>query len=178
MVLYLFIEALWFILPAYAANGMAPLFKGMHTIDGGRKFRGKPLLGPGKTWEGLFFGCLIATFVGFLQMAALPGLPFDLSPVPLLIVNMNPLIGFVIGLGAMLGDILGSFIKRRIDLKRGKPAPVLDQIDFLFGAFLLPLALISTIRVEWFILMVILTPVFHLLANGVGYALKMSDSWY
>jgi CDP-2,3-bis-(O-geranylgeranyl)-sn-glycerol synthase len=178
MVLYLFVEAFWFILPAYAANGMAPLFKGTHPIDGGRKFRGKEIFGPGKTWEGLFFGSLIAMFIGFIQMAALPGLPFNISPVPLFIVGMTPLIGLFIGLGAMLGDLLGSFIKRRINLSRGRPAPVLDQTDFLFGAFLLPLLLLTPIKWQWFLLMFILTPLFHLLANAVGYVLKLNDSWY
>ena len=45
-----------------------------------------------------------------------------------------PLIGFLLGFGALLGDALGSFIKRRMGIGRGKPAPILDQIDFLIVA--------------------------------------------
>jgi len=177
MVLYIFIEALWLILPAYAANGMAPLFKGTHPLDGGRLLRDKPLFGPGKTWEGFFFGCVIATFIGFLQMSVMSNLPFATSPVPLLIVGMSPLLGFLLGFGAMFGDLVGSFIKRRIGMPRGAPVPVLDQVDFLLGAFVFALIL-SPIRWEWVILMLILTPIFHLIANSVGYAIGLSKTWY
>ena len=177
MVLYLFIEAFWLILPAYAGNSMAPLFKGTHPIDGGRKFRGRPLFGPGKTWEGFVFGCIIATFIGFLQMAVMPNIPFATSPVPLLIVTMTPLLGFLLGFGAMFGDLVGSFIKRRMGIARGTPVPLLDQVDFLLGAFVFALILVP-IRWQWILLMLILTPIFHLLANSVGYVLKLSKTWY
>ena len=177
MVLYLLIEAIWFILPAYAANGMAPIFRGTHPMDGGRKFRGRSLFGPGKTWEGFFFGCIVAAFVGFIQMAAFQGMPFATSPVPILIVIMTPLLGLLLGFGAMFGDLVGSFIKRRTGIPRGRPVPLLDQIDFLLGAFLFGLIL-APVRWQWILILLILTPVIHLIANSIGYVLKLSKTWY
>ena len=177
MVLYLFVEALWFILPAYAANGLATLPKGSHPIDRGKTFRDRPLFGPGKTWEGLIFGCIVAAFVGFVQMAAMPNLPFGISPVPLMIVDMTPLLGLLLGLGAMAGDIAGSFAKRRLGIPKGNAAPILDQTDFLFGAFLFAVFLVP-LKWQWFLLLFVITPVLHLIANIIAYVLGIKNRWY
>ena len=121
------IEAFWLILPAYAANGLTPLVgtrKGLHRMDFGKEFMGEPLLGRGKSWEGLLFGSFVGMVVGTLQMLALPFLPFGLSPVGMSIVPMTPLLGLVPGAGALFGDAAGSFVKRRLGIKRGNPAPL------------------------------------------------------
>ena len=49
--IFTLVEGLWIFLPAYAANGLAPLVKfkkGLHPIDSNKSFRGKPIFGPGK----------------------------------------------------------------------------------------------------------------------------------
>jgi CDP-2,3-bis-(O-geranylgeranyl)-sn-glycerol synthase len=173
--IYTLVEAIWIILPAYAANGLTPLIglkKGLHPIDGGRKFRGEPLFGPGKSWEGLLFGTLIGGLIGLVEMLAYPYLPFSISPEPLNIVPMSLLLGLLLGFGAMSGDIFGSFIKRRLKIPRGKPAIILDQEDFLAGALVFSLILI-TIEIDWVILLAVITPVIHLVANGIGYILRI-----
>ncbi len=111
------------LLPALAANGAPVLLRYKGTpIDRGLVLRdGRPLLGPGKTWEGLIIGFLYGSTVA-LFLAAL---------------TCSPIIfygGVLAALGALLGDMLGAFIKRRIGLERGAPAPVLDQLDFYSGA--------------------------------------------
>lgn len=79
-------------------------------IDGGLRFIDtRPLLGPSKTWTGL----LTAIAVTGLLAAAL-GLPATL--------------GLLIGLSAMTGDLLSSFIKRRLGIASSRPAPMLDQL--------------------------------------------------
>lgn len=171
--IYNLVEAFWLILPAYAANGLTPLMgmrNGLHPIDGGRMLGGSRLLGDGKTWEGLVFGVSVAAAIALIEMAAFPLLPWGLSEVPLLIVPMSPLLGLALGLGAMLGDIAGSFIKRRLGRSRGSPLPLLDQLDFVLGAFLLA-ALIVPVNIGWVLIMVVITPVFHLLANLIGFRL-------
>ena len=171
------IEAVWFILPAYAANGLVPLIglrKNLHPIDFDKKFFGQPLFGKGKTWEGLIFGIFIGILIATIEALAFPYLPFDQSPVPLTIVRMSPLLGFLLGLGTILGDLAGSFIKRRLKVNRGKPAPVLDQEDFLLGALLLS-SLVVSLKMEWVILLLIITPVFHLTANITGYFLRVKN---
>jgi len=173
--IYVLVEAIWLILPAYASNGLTPLVglkKKTHPIDMGRKFRRQPLFGPGKTWEGLVFGTFIGGLIGLVEMLAYPSLPFSISPEPLNIVPMSPLLGLLLGFGAMLGDIGGSFIKRQLKIPRGKPAPILDQEDFLIGAFLFSLLLLAP-EIEWVILLAVITPVLHITANVIGYLLKI-----
>ena len=49
---------------------------------------------------------------------------------------------------------------------------MLDQLDFLAGALLLSLALVS-LQIGWVILLAVITPFIHLTANVIGYALKI-----
>lgn len=174
---FTFVEAVWLLWPAYGANGLCMLARGKHPIDGGRTFRGKPLLGKGKTWEGLLFGLLVATLVGAFQMLAYPFLPWGLSPVPLDILPMSPFLGFVIGLGAMAGDLGGSFIKRRMGLARGKPAPLLDQLDFMIG-MLVFLSFVAAVKWEWAVILLVLTPILHLAANRIAYWTRIKNVPY
>lgn len=79
-------------------------------IDGGaRLFDGRPLLGRSKTWRGLA-AALLATGLA----APLLGLPVSL--------------GALIGAGAMAGDLLSSFVKRRLGRAPSSRALGLDQI--------------------------------------------------
>ena len=52
---------------------------------------------------------------------------------------------FLSALGAMTGDAIGAFIKRRLNMKPGQAAPILDQWDFVFGA--LAFALIFSLTI-------------------------------
>lgn len=175
--IYTFVEAVWLLWPAYGANGLCMLARGKRPIDGGRTFRGKPVFGSGKTWEGLILGVIVAIAVASFQMFMFPFLPWNLSPVPLDIVAMFPLLGLVIGLGAMVGDLSGSFIKRRIGLERGKPFPLLDQLDFIIGMFVF-LSFVISLKFEWVVILLVLTPVLHLVANGIAYLLKIKKVPY
>ena len=65
--LHALIQGLWVILPAYIANGAAPILGGERRMDFGKTFRGNDLLGGGKTWEGFAFAIASGTSVGFLQ---------------------------------------------------------------------------------------------------------------
>jgi len=170
--IYTFVEAVWIMWPAYGANGLCMIARGKRRIDFGRTFRGKPLFGPGKTWEGLIAGIILAITVASFQRLMFPFLPWDLSPVTLDIVPMSPFLGFVIGLGAMVGDLGGSFIKRRLGIPRGRPAPLLDQLDFIIGMFVFLLFVIA-LKWEWVVILVIITPIVHLVGNGIAYLLKI-----
>ncbi len=114
------------LLPALAANGAPVLLRYKGTpIDGGHSFLdGRRILGDGKTWEGFATGVLYGS-----ALSALLSLAAN-SPVALFG-------GIVSSFGALLGDMLGAFIKRRLGLERGAPAPLLDQLDFYAGALLL-----------------------------------------
>lgn len=175
--IYTFVEAVWIMWPAYGANGLCVLARGRRPVDGNRIFRGRPLLGQGKTWEGFLLGILVAGLIGTFQMLVYPYLPWDVSPVALDIVPMSPLAGLLMGMGAMTGDMGGSFIKRRLGMERGKSAPVLDQLDFIAGSLVF-LSLITAIKWEWTVILFVITPVIHLGANGIAYLLKLKKVPY
>ncbi|MBL7206371.1 MAG: CDP-2,3-bis-(O-geranylgeranyl)-sn-glycerol synthase [Candidatus Aenigmarchaeota archaeon] len=175
--IFTLVEAIWIILPAFAANGLVPILKGRHAIDGGRSFLDRPLFGPGKTWEGLLFGTMIGGAIAFIQQLAHPYLPWNISPVALNIIPMTIMLGLFLGFGAMFGDLIGSFLKRRFGLGRGRPAPLLDQEDFLLGALLFA-SFVITLEISWVILLVVITPIVHWIASIIGYVLRIKrEPW-
>ena len=79
-------------------------------LDGNLKLAdGRPLLGPAKTVRG-FASSILAT--------GLAGPLFGLTLLQ----------GAAFGLLAMLGDLLSSFIKRRLGIASSRSAPLLDQL--------------------------------------------------
>lgn len=139
--------------PAYVANAVPTVFGGGAPIDLGCNFLdGRRVFGKNKTIRGLISGLIAGTLTGLIQNA--------------------PVTGFILSLGALLGDLMGSFIKRRLDMPPGKPLPVLDQLSFVAGALLLS-ALSSSFDMVVAYYVVILTPVFHVTTNLLAYLLKI-----
>jgi len=158
------INALYYIFPAYCANAAPVLFGGGKPIDLGRMFLdGKPILGSNKTYRGFVSGILIGTLVGWVQSMLAPTLGLRGGGV---------LLGFTLSLGALVGDLLGSFIKRRLDIKPGDPFPVSDQIDFVLVALLFSLA-VEPPTLLAAVIVILLTPPIHLLTNFIAYLLRV-----
>ncbi len=152
------ISALWFILPAYFANASALLFGGGKPIDFGKNFiDGKRLLGDGKTWRGFFAGLIAGIIIALMQHRVL--------------------VGFLLALGALLGDIIESFFKRRCGIERGKPLPVFDQIDFVLGALALSYPYWD-VSVKIALLAILITPPIHLGTNFIAYKLNLKKVPY
>ncbi len=131
-----FIITLLIIWPPYVANATpvvaGKVFRRRTPIDLGRNFiDGKRLFGDGKTYEGFVTGLLAGFVIGELTYIIITRAVNMTSELP------NPLAVFVMCIAALLGDLLGAFIKRRLGLPpRGAPAPLLDQLDFLLAALL------------------------------------------
>lgn len=168
--LFELIKGFWIIIPAYAANGFAPLARGKRRIDFGSNFLGNPLLGKGKTWEGLFFGILIGTLCGLVEIYTRP----YLNPIALKngfsLQNLTIFSIFFVALGAMIGDSIGSFVKRRLGMKRGESFPFGDQLDFLvfgflFASFFVEVSIVSVL------IFLIITPIIHRIACYLGFKL-------
>ena len=139
------LQIIIFILPAYFANSVPVLLGGGMPIDGGRKLGDRQrLFGDGKTVRGFFAGVAAGAAVGALEGIFLPGTAWDIYaaaggiglPAGLGAGAAYALAGLLLGCGAMAGDLLGSFIKRRQGLSRGKPSLVMDQLLFLLVALL------------------------------------------
>jgi CDP-2,3-bis-(O-geranylgeranyl)-sn-glycerol synthase len=173
--IYVLVESVWLILPAYAANGLVPVFKRWfrHSIDGKRNFRGNRLFGDGKTWEGFIAGMFFAVLIALVEQFAFPYLPWDVSPVQLNIAPMGVLLGLALGFGTMLGDLMGSFVKRRLGLERGKPTFLIDQEFFVIFALFFA-GTIALIKYQTVILLLVITPLVHWAANAAGYLLHVT----
>lgn len=101
-------------------------------LDGGAVFRdGRPLFGPAKTIRGIVLSLLATPLV-----AALMGLQSEL--------------GVLVAAAAMAGDLLSSFVKRRMGLPSSSKAIGLDQIpESLFplaaSGMLVPVTLVDIV---------------------------------
>ena len=80
---------------------------------------------------------------------------------------------------------MGSFVKRRIGIERGKKAPLLDQFDYVVGAFLLlgifyPGWVYSTYIEGYHIIALIVLLLFvyvsHRVANYIGYWMGIKEN--
>lgn len=165
------VVAIWLMLPAYIANVSAAFFGGKTPIDRGISCGKTRLLGDGKTYEGTIKGFSCGFILGIFQQLFLHS--FGLFPTFLVVLVCLPA-------GAMFGDMLGSFIKRRAGLKRGAPLPLVDQLDFVAGAWLLLFLFARDWFIESFslnviIAVIIITPLLHLLTNYVGFKMGRKD---
>jgi CDP-2,3-bis-(O-geranylgeranyl)-sn-glycerol synthase len=171
------IIAIWLMIPAYMSNPFAALLGGGTPIDLGKVLSDKRrILGDGKTYQGLFGGIVCGILIGIIQLLLLKSNLDIFYNLPLF--GQDLIDSFVIiislSIGALLGDLIASFLKRRIGLKRGSSLPVIDQLDFVFGALILtyltsPLWFLGHFTVNIIIAILIITPILHLTANIVGY---------
>lgn len=147
------------------ANGMPVILArilgqyGNQPLDGGIKFYdGRYLFGPSKTFRGLL-GALIAT------------------PVIAMIIGWTFLIGLLIAIGAMAGDLFSSFCKRRLGLHSSSMALGIDQIpESLFPALLC----FGLLQLSWIdvVLITIIFFVGELLLSQVLYRLRIRKTPY
>ncbi|MHA1480350.1 MAG: CDP-2,3-bis-(O-geranylgeranyl)-sn-glycerol synthase [Candidatus Thorarchaeota archaeon] len=174
--------ALWLGLPAWIANATPVLLGGGKPIDGGRILSdGHRLFGDGKTIRGFFVGVFFGTLTGIGQIIAAP----YLSPLMEMYVTVTPEMhhvlymtlpaAFLLSVGALLGDLVGSFLKRRINVKSGNPSPVLDQIGFILMALILASPFLQP-SAEYVIVIVFITLGIHWISNALGYLLGLKKN--
>jgi len=166
-------------LPAYVANPAAVIFGGNMPMDFKKTFfnRGR-ILGDGKTWSGFIGGSLSGAAIGYILM-----LIFIVTgwigryPYGTTIIAASITI-FAMSLGSLVGDASGSFIKRRIGLKSGANALLLDQWPFVLVAFLFLFLLSREFFMEYYgnivgtLTILIVTPPLHRAVNIIGYKTK------
>lgn len=171
------VTGLWAMLPAYVPNNAAVLAGGGAPIDGGRSLDGRRLLGDGKTWRGtvggILAGALLSSGLNAIRPTLEPILDITLPAFPL-----GPTLALPVG--AMVGDIIASFGKRRLDKERGAAVPVIDQLDFVMGA----LALVFVVDPGWTAgvfslpvlgVVVLMTPILHLSTNWAAYVVGLKN---
>lgn len=180
--LAIFELSIWLGISAWIANATPVLSGGGRSIDGGRCLRdGRRILGDGKTIRGFIVGVFFGTLTGVGQFFAAPYLRPILAQFVTITSEMDYVLSisipvtFLLSVGALTGDVVGSFIKRRVDVKSGAPSPFLDQIGFIIMAliFAFPLMIPSPI----FVIILILTTLgIHWLSNALGYLLGLKKN--
>lgn len=178
--------SIYLMIPAYFANGSALVFGGGTPIDFGKyAWDGRRIAGDGCTWRGLvgggLLGMVVGGLLGFLADYGVASTLFNISAFQITFISGNIpkglLIGFLLGFGALIGDVIGSFIKRRLNFERGKPVPLLDQLDFVIVSLIF-VSLIIRVSWEVIVIILILSIFFHLGANIFAYIIKLKDVWY
>jgi CDP-2,3-bis-(O-geranylgeranyl)-sn-glycerol synthase len=173
--LAIFELSIWLGLSAWIANATPVVGGGGKPIDGGKVFRdGYRILGDGKTIRGFIVGVLFGTLTGVGQFFAAPYLRpilaqyVTITPEMDYILGINIPVAFLLSLGALTGDVVGSFIKRRVNVKSGDPSPFLDQVGFIIMALIFAFPLFVPKPV--FVMILILTTLgIHWLSNAFSY---------
>jgi len=206
----LLIFSLLFIVPAYISNASMVFTGGGKPIDGGRNFRdGRRILGDHKTWNGLKGPLYIGIPISFLIFLLFNILWLPIRDIALeastqgqyvLYDNIRIFEYYFIGgkfpinfivlivriilasYGAVIGDLIGSFLKRRFDIKSGAPFWIVDQLDFALFALLfvsIPGFLLPNIFLQpdifIIIFVIILTPAVSIIANIIAYITGLKD---
>ncbi len=173
------LKCFYLMLPAYFANMSPVLFKKInlfeYPIDFNKTLNNKPLLGKNKTFRGLIFGIIFAVVIAYAQFL-LYNIEFFRS-----ISFMNYqnwfLVGFLLGLGALTGDLVKSFFKRRLDIEPGAKFIPFDQIDFVIGAliFIIP---IFNVSLQILLTSLLLSFLLHITINHIAFYLKIrNEKW-
>jgi hypothetical protein len=111
-------------------------------IDGGSMLHGKRWLGDGKTWRGALLALTGSSLTVLVQQTLAAQVPEALQVVDYSRIDALAF-GAALGLGAILGELPNSFVKRRLGIPRGKTTRgslaalfyVWDQVDALIGAW-------------------------------------------
>ena len=149
-----------YILPAYVANGAPVLFGGGKPLDNKKKFAGRRIFGDHKTIKGTLSSVAAGIIIGLIEY---PFLHYMLA------------VAVLLTIGANFGDLLGSFIKRRMKLKSGKSLPILDQYGFFVFALLFALPLGNLPDFYGIVFLVLLTGTAHLYTNIGAHKLKLKS---
>jgi len=166
------IRVLTLYLPAMITNAspvLTNLISSKHPIDGGRNFiDNRRLFGDGKTWEGFIIG---------LVSGLITGISYTVLFKSLLWVSYC----LIMSVGALIGDIVNAFIKRRLNLPKGAPFLPFDQIDYMLGAHILVKALSidnainNTLQLSDLLTAITLSLILHPLTNYAAYLLKLKE---
>jgi len=156
-------------MPAYVPNPVAAAFGGGMPIDQGAILSdGKRLFGDGKTYRGFIIGVAIGILVGFFEIWLRGNYGWEILP------ELTVTAVVLLSVGALLGDLGKSFIKRRIGKDRGEKWMIADQYDLVVGAFIMVILFdfswfVNVMTLPVLLVILIITPFLHKGVNVIGY---------
>lgn len=159
------LELVYVMLPAYVANMAAPLAK---FWPGWNRPISRQWLGDHKTTVGFLLGVAAGVLTSSLQ-SHISWSPGSFEP------SSRIAVGCVQGIGAMSGDAVKSFFKRRVGIAPGRPWVPADQLDFILGAMLLgwPWLQMRPLEVA---LILAFTVVAHIVVNHIAFRMGVRDA--
>lgn len=171
------LQIIYLLIPAGVANIIPILVKKIkfldYPVDFNLKLFGKSFLGRNKTFRGLFFGIIGGMIFVIIQFFLYRFEFFkNLSLVNYSEINIL-FFGFLVGFSVLVGDLIGSFVKRRFSFKPGQSFYVLDQMDSIIGfiIFVVPIYFKSWYILVWLVLVWL---VGHLIFKYIGYLCKLN----
>lgn len=178
----LIIEAFVLFIPGFVANPAAVITGGHFPMDFGKNFPdGKRILGDGKTWSGYIGGSLLGVLSGLILMGIfyVAGISGSLYYGATFYSSIVAL--FAMSFGSLSGDVTGSFIKRRIGIKRGDKGSLLDQWPFVLVSFLFLFVFARAFFMDFYgnivgaVAILAITPPLHRAVNIIGFKMKKKD---
>ncbi len=167
MIDYLFVFL--YFLPAFVANAMPVIVKNIPGLRTWNTPVCESMFGKNKTYRGFVFGLLGAVIIGYILYYKIYFLGFPFLP--------YIMTSFLMGLGALVGDLVESFIKRRLYIKPGKPLPFWDGVDYILGAMLFTLPFFVP-TLDQFLFLLLIAPILSLVSNSISYLLGWKNVWY
>ncbi len=169
--------AFLFSAPILLANAVPTVMGGGYPIDGYKKLKdGKRIFGDHKTVRGFIAGVIWGFITGIViwyvdgnTMVSLYGYMGFKYPI---------WIGLLMGFGANIGDITGSFIKRRLNIDSGGRFPGFDQTGYMIFGLLLSWPAFISIPWQFLVTLLIIAPLLHVLSNIIAYFVKAKDVWW
>ncbi|MDP2974379.1 MAG: CDP-2,3-bis-(O-geranylgeranyl)-sn-glycerol synthase [Candidatus Diapherotrites archaeon] len=153
-------------IPLYLCNSMALVFGGKKPIDFGKKFiDGKRLLGDGKTIRGTAAGIIIASAAALALSAIFPETALFLKA-------NYAFYGTLLAIGAVAGDFIGSFLKRRRGIERGGSVFLLDQLGFVVCGLAFGYGIVQPTLLEAIFLLAF-TMLAHVIGNRIAFLAKI-----
>jgi len=167
----LILKSMYFFLPAYLANMFPNLLNKLPWL---KQPINKKLFGAHKTWRGLIIAIIIGGLTFWVQkLLYIQNVGRSLALIDY--ADFSLLLGFLLGAGAILGDLLESYFKRKNNLKPGESWVPWDQLDFVIGALLLSF-LVFIPRISVIVVICLISPLLHILANLIGYYLGINKN--
>ena len=178
-----FLFALWIFLPAGLAN-MTPIAMAKlpvvrdwnYPLDFNKSFKGIRIFGDHKTLRGIISGIIVAILASYLCKYWYQTTPWLQNQFAIDYSKIDALVfGLLAGFGALMGDAIKSFFKRRTNIKPGDTWFPFDQIDYIIGG-LICLGLYVRFSFMQYVLIVIAYFGLHLLSTYIGFLLKLKKS--
>jgi CDP-2,3-bis-(O-geranylgeranyl)-sn-glycerol synthase len=164
------LESIWFLLPSYVATIIPVFARKINFLDISINDK---IFGKNKTYRGFLFGILFSIVTVYLQVFLYKKY---LLITAISIVNYDKidylLFGFLMGFGALFGDLVKSFFKRQLKIKEGASWFPFDQFDFVIGSLIF-VSVVFIPSLVHVICMITISIILHYIVVRISYSVGL-----